>query len=60
MYLQWGNNYSRDIWGQPWLSFQMVYCGKGLITVFQQFFASIDKTFILPGGLATGRSFYEV
>ena len=33
--------------------------GKCLISVFQEFAASIDKTFILAGGLGTGLSFYE-
>ena len=38
----------------------IVHYGKSLISAFQEFFASIYKTFILAGGLATGLSFYEV
>ena len=34
--------------------------GKGLISVFQGFFASIDKIFILAGRLVTGLSFYGI
>ena len=31
-----------------------------LISVFEEFFASIDKTLILAGGLGTRLSIYEV
>ena len=34
-------------------SFHVKY-GKSFISVFQEFFASINKTFILAGGLGTG------
>ena len=37
-----------------------MHYGKILISVFQEFFASIDKIFILAGGLGTRLSFYEV
>ena len=36
------------------------YYGKSLISVFQKFFASINKTFILAGGLDTRLSFNGV
>ena len=38
----------------------MVHYGKSLISVFQEFFASIDKMFILDGGLGTGLLLYGV
>ena len=39
---------------------ERVHYGKSLIFVFQDFFASIDKIFILAWGLGTRLSFYEV
>ena len=33
-----------------------MHYGKGLISVFQEFFASIGKIFNLAGGLGTGHS----
>ena len=33
--------------------------GKGLIAVFQDFFASLNKILIFAGGMGTGLSFYE-
>ena len=49
-------NGSEDIWGWLWFS-----CGIArLISVFQEFSASIDKAFILAGGVATGLSFFGV
>ena len=44
---------SRGIWGWPGLRVGWCTRGKGLIFVFQEFSASIDKAFILAGG--TGR-----
>ena len=43
-------------------SFQVKYCTtkKSLISVFQEFFANIDKNLILTGRLDTRLSFYEV
>ena len=38
----------------------MAQYGKSLISVFQKFFAAINKIFILEGGLGTGLSFYGV
>ena len=32
--------------------------GKGLIAVFQDFFASLNKILIFAGGMGTGLSFY--
>ena len=37
-----------------------MHCGESLISVVQEFFASIDKIFILAGGLSARLSFYEV
>ena len=33
---------------------------RGLISVFQEFSASVSKAFILAGGLGIGLSFYAV
>ena len=41
-------------------SCEMAHKGKGLIFIFQEFSFSINKAFILAGGLATGLSFYVV
>ena len=41
-------------------SCEAAHNGKSLISVFQEFFASIDKIFILAGGLGTGLPFYRV
>ena len=38
----------------------MVHNGKGLISVFQEFSASINKAFILAGGLGAGLLLYGV
>ena len=50
---------SRDIWGWLWFSCGMEHCGESLISIFEEFFASIEKIFILAGGLGTRLSFYE-
>ena len=39
-------------------SCKIVHYEESLISAFQEFFASIKKTFILAGGLGTGLSFY--
>ena len=57
----WGAyNRSEDIWGYLWFLCEIPHCGKGLISLFQKFFVSIGKTFILAGGLGTELSFYGV
>ena len=38
----------------------MAHYRKYLISVFQQFFASVDKIFLLGGRLGTGLYFHEV
>ena len=38
----------------------ITHYGKILISFFQELFASIDKMFVLAGGLGTGQSFYGV
>ena len=38
---------------------EIAHYGKSLISVFQEFFASINKSFILSGTLNTKLSFYE-
>ena len=37
---------------------EIAHCGKSLFSVFQEFFASIDKTFTFAGRLGAGLSFY--
>ena len=52
--MSWAYSHSRGIrgiWGWLWFSCGVAHCGKELISVFQEFFASIDKTFIFAGGL---------
>ena len=39
---------------------ELAQYGKSLISIFQEFFASINKIFILAGRLGTRLSFYEV
>ena len=56
----WGYNGSRGIWGWLWFACGMAHSEKSLISVFQEFFASIGKAFILAGGLGAGLSFYGV
>ena len=42
------------------LECEIAHYGKSLVSVFQEFFASINKIFILAGGLRTRLSFYGV
>ena len=53
-------NNSQDIWDQLQLSCEIGHSGKSLISLFQEFFASIDKAFILAGGVGARLSFYEI
>ena len=53
-------NGSRDIWDWLWFSYGAVHSERGFISVFQEFFASIGRAFILAGGLGAGLSFYGV
>ena len=50
----------RDISGELWFSREIAHYGKSLISIFQEFFASIDSIFILVRGLSTWLSFYGV
>ena len=50
----------RGIWGWLWFSCGVAHSGRSLISVFQDFFASIKKGFILAVGLGTALSFYGV
>ena len=43
-----------------YFSCEIAHNGKSLISVFQEFSASTDKTFILAVGPGTRLSFYEV
>ena len=47
---------------RDWLQFwcEIAHYGQSLTSVFQGFFASINKTFILAGRMDTRLSFYEV
>ena len=49
---------SQDIWGWLWFSCEIEHYGKGLISIFEEFFASIKKISILAGRLGTRLSFY--
>ena len=42
------------------ISCEIAHYGKSLISVFQRFFASMNKILILMGKLDTRLSFYEV
>ena len=53
-------NNSQNIWNLLWFSCEISHNGKSLVSVFQEFSASINKTFILVGRLGTKLSFYEV
>ena len=58
----WGELESKEIFQYLRLQFscQIVHNVKSLISVFQEFSTSINKTFILAGRLGTRLSFYEV
>ena len=45
---------------RPKLHMKIDHYQKSLISVFQEFFASINKIFILAGRLGTSLSIYEV
>ena len=47
-------NLSQDIWDQLWFWCEIVHYEKSLISVFQEFFASINKRFVLAGDWALG------
>ena len=44
------SNHSRRIWGWLLFSCGVAHCEGSIISVFQEFLASIDKIFILVGG----------
>ena len=46
-------NHGQNIWEKVQFSYETPHYGKILISVFQQLFASINKIFILGGGLCT-------
>ena len=50
----------RDIWHPPWFSCGIAHSGRGLVSVSQEFSASINKASILTGGLGISLSFYGV
>ena len=52
--LQWLEEYLRLTLVFVWFSCRMSHSGKSLISVFQEFSASIGKAFILVGGWALG------
>ena len=53
-------SHSQTILDWLWLSCEIVHYVKSLISVFEEFFASINKILILAGRLATRISFYDV
>ena len=52
-------DHSQNVWHNLYFSCEIVQHGKSLITAFQEFFASIDKTFVLAARVGTRLSFYE-
>ena len=50
---------SQDIWDYLLFSCEIAHSRKSLISILQEFSSSIDKAFILAGGVGTGVSFYE-
>ena len=46
--------------GSLGFSWGIAHCGKGLISGFQEFFAGINKIFVLEVRLSTILSFYQV
>ena len=53
-------NHSQNIWDWLLFSCEIAYYRKSLISVFQEFFASIKKILIMGGRLSTRLSFYEI
>ena len=41
-------------------TYEIAHYGESSISIFQEFFASIDETFILRGRKSTRMQFYEV
>ena len=54
------DNQSQNIWDELQLSCEITHNGKSLTSVFQEFSASINKTFILGRRLDASLSFYGV
>ena len=54
------DNHSQNIWDWLCFSCEITHCGKSLISVFEDFFASIKKILILAGSLDPTIWFYEV
>ena len=58
-FVGWGHG--GGVWGGFWFSCWVMHCGWGLISIFQEFFGSIGKVFILVWGLGAARlSFYGI
>ena len=49
----WGCGGSWGIWGWLWFSCGIARCSKGFLAIFRDFFASINKLFILAGRMCT-------
>ena len=57
----WAGVMGGGVWGGFWFSCWVMHCGWGLISIFQEFFGSIGKVFILVWGLGAARlSFYGI
>ena len=54
------DNHSQNIWDWLCFSCEIKDCGKSLISVFEDVFASIKKILILAGALGPRLSFYAV
>ena len=53
-YMCCGCGHGSGIWDGLYFSCEIVDCEKALISIFQQFFASVGKMFILGGRLRAG------
>ena len=54
------DNHSQNIWDWLCFSCEITHCEKSLISVFEDFFASIKKNLILSGSLGPTLWCYEI
>ena len=52
-------NYRQNIRDKQQLSFEMVYYGKNLVSIFKGLFASIDKIFVLGRKLSSRLNLFK-
>ena len=56
----WGDMSVAEFWGGAYILRGVFEWSLNLTSASHEFFASINKIFILAGGLCTGLSFYEI